>query len=57
MHLAACEQTPCVALFGNINRPRQWYPFGHGHRVIHEPRGVREISVRRVADEIRSALR
>jgi len=56
MHLAASQQTACVALFGNLNRPRQWYPFGDGHRVIQEPRGIREIRVQRVADEIRSAL-
>ncbi len=56
MHLAASQQTSCVALFGNLNRPRQWYPFGNGHRIVQEPRGIREISVQRVADEIRSAL-
>jgi heptosyltransferase III len=56
MHLAASQQTPCVALFGNLNRPRQWYPYGSGHRVIQEPRGILEISVERVADSVRSAL-
>jgi len=56
MHLAASQRTPCVALFGNLNRPRQWYPFGAGHRVIHEPRGVREIPVERVALEILAAI-
>lgn len=56
MHLAASQQTPCVALFGNYNQPRQWYPFGDGHRVIHEPRGIREISVQRVAAEVEAAL-
>jgi heptosyltransferase-3 len=50
MHLAASQQTPCVALFGSINRPHQWYPFGSGHHVIHEPRGIREIAVQRVAE-------
>ena len=56
MHLAASQQTRCLALFGNTNRPRKWYPFGGGHRVIYEPRGVREITVQRVADELRSEL-
>jgi ADP-heptose:LPS heptosyltransferase len=56
MHLAATQQTRCVALFGNYNRPRKWYPWGSGHRVIYEPRGVREISVQRVADEIDGTL-
>jgi heptosyltransferase III len=56
MHLAASQQTRCVALFGNHNRPRQWYPFGDAHIVIYEPRGVREIRVQRVASEIYRAL-
>jgi heptosyltransferase-3 len=56
MHLAASQQTPCVALFGNLNRPRQWYPFGDGHRVIQEPRGIREISPQRVAEQVRLSL-
>jgi heptosyltransferase-3 len=56
MHLAASQQTPCIALFGNYNRPRQWYPFGSGHRVIHEPGGVLEIGVERVAREVQRAL-
>jgi heptosyltransferase III len=56
MHLAASQQTPCVALFGNYNRPRKWYPFGDDHRVIFEPRGVRSISVQRVVQEVRASL-
>jgi heptosyltransferase III len=54
MHLAACQGTPCVALFGRYNRPRQWFPFGEGHRVLYEPRGVRLIPVRRVVDALES---
>jgi ADP-heptose:LPS heptosyltransferase len=54
MHLAASQGTVCIALFGNYNRPRRWYPFGERHRVLHEPRGVREISVHRVANEMRT---
>jgi ADP-heptose:LPS heptosyltransferase len=56
MHLAATQQTRCIALFGNYNRPRKWYPFGSGHRVVYEPKGVREITVPRVAAEIDRAL-
>ena len=56
MHLAASQQTPCVALFGNYNLPRKWYPYGDGHVVIHEPRGMREIPVERVVDAIRAVL-
>ena len=56
MHLAASQRTPCVALFGNYNQPRKWYPFGECHRVIHEPRGMHHIGVPRVAQEVRAAL-
>jgi ADP-heptose:LPS heptosyltransferase len=56
MHLAATQQTRCVALFGNYNRPRKWYPWGSGHRVVYEPGGIREITVPRVAAEIDIAL-
>jgi heptosyltransferase-3 len=49
MHLAASQGTPCIALFGTYNRPRQWFPFGEQHRVLYEPRGVRAIRVDDVA--------
>ena len=52
MHLAATQGTPCVALFGNLNKPRQWFPWGDQHHVIHEPRGVTKISVGVVADAV-----
>jgi ADP-heptose:LPS heptosyltransferase len=35
MHLAAAVQTPCVAVFSARNRPRVWFPYGPGHRVIY----------------------
>jgi heptosyltransferase III len=57
MHLAASQGTRCVALFGNYNRPREWFPYGAGHRVIHEPLGVREIGVERVADSVEATVR
>ncbi|HEY4339909.1 MAG TPA: glycosyltransferase family 9 protein [Steroidobacteraceae bacterium] len=50
MHLAASQGTPCIALFGNYNRPRQWFPYGEQHRVLYEPRGVRAIGVDEVVD-------
>jgi heptosyltransferase III len=56
MHLAACQGTPCVALFGNYNSPHQWFPFGAGHRVIYEPRGVREIRPEQVSDLVQATL-
>jgi ADP-heptose:LPS heptosyltransferase len=56
MHLAAAQRTPCVALFGNLNRPRRWFPHGGEHCVIYEPTGVRNISVARVAAALESRL-
>jgi ADP-heptose:LPS heptosyltransferase len=56
MHLAASQGTRCVALFGNFNRPRQWFPYGPDHIVIYDAQGVRNISVERVADAVVSAV-
>jgi ADP-heptose:LPS heptosyltransferase len=56
MHLAASQGTRCVALFGNFNRPRRWFPFGRDHTVIYEAAGVRNIGVERVADAIEAAV-
>jgi lipopolysaccharide heptosyltransferase III len=57
MHLAASRGTRCVALFGNYNRPRQWFPYGPDHVVIYEPRGVRHIDVEHVVDSVEAAVR
>ena len=57
MHLAASQGTHCVALFGDFNRPRQWFPYGSGHIVIHQPRGVQNIDVGQVADAVEAGLR
>ncbi|HEY5382380.1 MAG TPA: glycosyltransferase family 9 protein [Acidobacteriaceae bacterium] len=35
MHLAATVGTPCVALFAARNLPRQWFPYGPGHKVLY----------------------
>ncbi len=56
MHLAASQNTPCIALFGNYNLPRQWFPYGARHVVIHEPLGVQHIGVERVADSVEAAV-
>lgn len=56
MHLAASQQLPVVALFGNYNLPHRWYPFGAGHSVIYQPRGIRQISVAQVAAKVQRAL-
>jgi len=56
MHLAATQGTRCVALFGNRNKPRQWYPWGNQHRIFHEPRGVTHISVDSVAAAVMETI-
>ena len=33
--LAASVQTPCVAIFAARNKPRMWFPYGGGHRVLY----------------------
>jgi ADP-heptose:LPS heptosyltransferase len=56
MHLAACQGTVCVALFGNFNQPHQWFPYGPGHRVLYEPRGIRCIEPHTVLDTLQAVL-
>lgn len=34
MHLAACMDVPCVAIFSGRNLPRQWFPRGSNNRII-----------------------
>jgi heptosyltransferase III len=57
MHLAASQGTRCVALFGDFNRPRQWFPYGRDHIVIYESTGVQHISVERVLHSVEAAVR
>jgi heptosyltransferase-3 len=35
MHLAACSDVPCVAIFSARNRPGHWFPRGARNRVIY----------------------
>ena len=35
MHLAAAVGTPCVAIFSARGKPRRWFPYGSGHRVLY----------------------
>jgi ADP-heptose:LPS heptosyltransferase len=56
LHLASCVGVPCVGLYGNNNEPCKWHPYGDGHVVIHEMRGVRAIGVEQVALAIESKL-
>jgi heptosyltransferase-3 len=56
MHLATTRGTPCLALFGNHNTPRQWFPYGEQHQVIHDTRGITAITVGTVADALTTAM-
>jgi ADP-heptose:LPS heptosyltransferase len=56
MHLAAAVGVPCVGIFGNFNRPKWWHPMGPGHCIIHNMRGVREISPEQVHSAVRLTL-
>jgi asparagine synthase (glutamine-hydrolysing) len=56
MHLAAAVGTPCVAIFGDFNKPRRWHPIGPSHRVIHDMRGIERISPASVYAEVSAAL-
>jgi ADP-heptose:LPS heptosyltransferase len=72
MHLAAAVGTPCIALFAARNIPRQWFPFGPGHRVLYHPvdcmgcgletcivqqkKCILSITVEEVMREVRAAL-
>ena len=56
MHLAAAMGATCVALFGSLNRPRKWHPYGESHVVLHDTAGVRGIAVADVRDAVLGAL-
>lgn len=56
LHLAACMQTHTIGLFGDFNLPRKWHPYGQGHRVIHDMRGVAAIEPEHVIAAVRAAL-
>jgi heptosyltransferase-3 len=52
MHLAAAAGAPCIGLFGVINRPRKWHPFGAQHHILHDTAGVERIAVAQVSEAI-----
>lgn len=72
MHLAAAVQTPCVAIFAARNKPRVWFPYGSGHRVVYhktecwgcgletciveKKRCLTSITVDEVLDQVRAIL-
>lgn len=56
LHLAAAGGTQVLGLFGNLNRPRQWHPYGTRHRVIHEMAGMGAITVDLVVATVQEML-
>lgn len=50
MHLASAVGVPCVGLFGVINRPKKWHPYGTRHLVLHDTTDVRRIPVQSVVE-------
>lgn len=56
LHLCACVGVPCVALFGNGNKPRTWHPHGSEHKVIHNMQGVMSITVTEVVEAAQAIL-
>jgi heptosyltransferase-3 len=56
MHLAAAMGVRCVAMFGDVNMPKWWHPMGHGHNIIHDMRGIREILPDRVLSAVAATV-
>jgi heptosyltransferase-3 len=52
MHLASAMGMTCVCMFGEFNKPNTWHPYGARHRILHDMRGVRRVSV----DDVYTAL-
>jgi lipopolysaccharide heptosyltransferase II len=54
VHIAACVNTPVIALFGTkdpATGPKRWGPWGKGHIVIHKEK-LEDIAVEEVFQEI-----
>jgi len=52
LHLAAAMGIRCVGLYGDNNPPKKWHPYFGDHEIIHNMKGVRQISV----DDVISAV-
>ena len=52
LHLAASLHIASVGLFGSLNRPKKWHPYGTMIRVIHRMDGIDAIS----ADDVMEAV-
>jgi lipopolysaccharide heptosyltransferase III len=53
MHLAASRGVHCVAVFGSHNAPGHWYPYGDGHEIVRNMRGIQKISPQDVIHALR----
>lgn len=56
LHLASSRGIRCVGLFGSYNKPREWHPYGPGHRIIHRVAGIEAITVGEVVSAARAVL-
>ena len=56
MHLAGAVGVTCVALFGSLNLPRRWHPYGAQHRIVHRVDGIMNIRVEEIAANVRDVL-
>jgi heptosyltransferase-3 len=52
LHLAAANGVACVGLFGGLNQPNVWHPYGDSHRIIHRMTGMAAISIEDVVDAV-----
>ena len=56
LHLAAASDVPCIGLFGGLNMPKKWHPYGKGHHIIHRMEGISAITVEEVAKAVSTVL-
>jgi heptosyltransferase III len=56
LHLAAAMQTQCVGIYGGNDPARRWQPYGAGHVVLKDMRGVDRIAPERMVEAILAKL-
>ncbi|MBU3548025.1 glycosyltransferase family 9 protein [Polynucleobacter sp. P1-05-14] len=52
LHLAASVQARCIGIFGNLNKPNKWHPYGNKHIVFHSMDGIDSINVSEVLNGV-----
>lgn len=60
LHLAAASGVPSVGIFGNLNRARQWHPYGDHVHIVQDDDGIDAIDVARVlaaVEQLRGQVR